>query len=313
MQPQSTIGLRETKWRGKADFHNQSGRCVACGERVGWIGLWVNCALVVLKISVGVTSQSRALLADAFYSIKDMTTASAIIVGLKASRKPRDDKHPYGYGKIEFLSTAFIGLIIIVGSIVLFIISLKGILAGNIRPPLFSAAVAALISMIVKEIMYRKASCAGRHLNSPTIIAHAHHSRADVISSGAVFVGVVGANLGLGFLDPLVAIIEIIHMLIVSVEILQDGLKGLMDESLRPDELDKIHQIVTDLAGVERITQVRTHRVGQKFGIDLEIQVHPERSIADGHNIAEQVRYSLSNRMRHIGDVMVRLAPQEGK
>lgn len=302
MQPHSTIGI-----------HNQSGRCVACGERVGWIGLWGNCALAALKISVGLVSQSRALIADAFYSIKDMTTASAIIVGLKASQKPKDDKHPYGYGKIEFLSTAFIGLVIIVGSIVLFIVSLKGFLSGTAQPPLFVAAVAALISMIVKEIMYHNAICAGKRLNSPTIMAHAHHSRADVISSGAVFVGVIGANLGLRFLDSLIAIIEIIHMVLVSVEILQDGLKGLMDVSVEPDKLDKIRQIVADLAGVEKITQVRAHRVGQKIWIDLEIQVHPERSIADGYNIAEQVRYSLSNRMRHIGDVMVRLASQENE
>lgn len=300
MQPQSTLG-----------FHNQSGRCVACGERVGWIGLWGNLALAALKIAVGLASRSNALIADAFYSIKDVTTASAILVGLKASQKPQDDKHPYGYGKIEFLSTAFIGLLLIVGSIVLFIISLKGFLGGTVQPPLLTAAVAALISMVVKEIMYHRAICAGRQLNSPIIMAHAHHSRADVISSGAVFVGVIGANLGLGFLDSLIAIIEVLHMVVISVEILRDGLKGLMDVSLEPDKLDKIRQVVADLAGVEEVTQVRAHQVGQKISVDLEIQVHPERSIADGYNIAEQVRYSLSNRIRHIGDVKVQIASQE--
>lgn len=293
------------------EVHDQSEQCAACGERVGWIGVWVNLALAVFKIAVGVVSHSRALIADAFYSIKDMTTASAIIVGLKASQRPLDDKHPYGYGKIEFLSTAFIGLIIILGSIVLLIISLKGFVAGSAQPPLLIAAGAALVSMIIKELMYRNALCAGRRLNSPAIMAHAHHSRADVISSGAVFIGVLGANLGLTFLDSLVAIIEIIHMTIISVEILQDGLKGLMDVSLEPDRLDEIREIVTDLPGVERITQVKAHRVGQKIWIHLEIQVHPERSIADGYNIAEQVRHSLLKRMQHTGHVMVRLAPQE--
>lgn len=293
------------------EVHDQSQLCAACGERVGWIGVWVNLALAVFKIAVGVVSHSRALIADAFYSIKDMTTASAIIVGLKASQRPLDDKHPYGYGKIEFLSTAFIGLIIILGSIVLLIISLKGFVAGSAQPPLLIAAGAALVSMIIKELMYRNALCAGRHLNSPAIMAHAHHSRADVISSGAVFIGVLGANLGLTFLDSLVAVIEIIHMTIISVEILQDGLKGLMDVSLEPDRLDEIREIVTDLPGVERITQVKAHRVGQKIWIHLEIQVHPERSIADGYNIAEQVRHSLLKRMQHTGHVMVRLAPQE--
>lgn len=315
MQPHSisqySMGESSTQHQvSSVGVRDQSGRCVACGERVGWIGLWGNCVLAALKIVVGLTSRSKALIADAFYSIKDMTTARAIIVGLKASQKPQDDKHPYGYGKVEFLSTAFIGLAIIVGSVVLFITSVKEFLEGTVRPPLLTAAMAALISMIVKEIIYHNAICAGRRLNSPTIMAHAHHSRADVISSGAVFAGVIGANLGLRFLDSLIAIIEIIHMVVVSVEILQDGLKGLMDVSLESDELDKIHQIVVDLAGVEKVTQVRAHQVGQKIWVDLEIQVHPERSIADGYNIAEQVRYSLLKRMRHVGDVMVRLAPQ---
>lgn len=292
-------------------MNDQSGRCTACGERVAWIGLWGNCALAILKITVGIISQSKALIADSFYSIKDMTTASAIIVGLKASQRPQDDKHPYGYGKVEFLSTAFVGLAIIVGSFVLFIFSVKGFMSGAARPPLLIAAAAALVSMIVKELMYRNAICAGKHLNSPAIMAHARHSRADVISSGAVFVGVVGANLGLTFLDSLVAVIEIIHMVIISVEILQDGLRGLMDVSVEPDKLDKIHGIVTDLPGVEKVTQVKAHRVGQKMWVHLEIHVHPERSITDGYNIAEQVRNSLLKRMSHIGDVMVRLAPQE--
>ena len=292
-------------------MHNQSGRCAACGERVGWVGLWGNCALAILKIAVGLISQSKALIADAFYSIKDMTTASAIIVGLKASQRPQDNKHPYGYGKIEFLSTAFVGLAIIVGSVVLFIISVKGFMDGLSEPPLLIAAAAALISMIVKELMYRNAICAGRRLNSPAIMAHARHSRADVFSSGAVLIGVVGSNLGLTFLDSLVAIIEIIHMVIVSMEILQESLKGLMDVSIESDKLDQIHGIVTDLPGVEKVTQVKAHRVGQKVWIHLEIQVHPDRSITDGYNIAEQVRHSLLKRMRHVGDVMVRLAPQD--
>ncbi|MFC1715162.1 cation diffusion facilitator family transporter [Candidatus Poribacteria bacterium] len=299
--------------QGNIGIHDKSERCTACGERVGWIGLWGNLALAVLKIVVGFISQSRALIADAFYSIKDVTTASAIIVGLKASQKPQDDKHPYGYGKIEFLSTAFIGLTIIIGSVVILIISLRGFLAGTTRPPLLIAAGAALASMIIKELMYRNAVCAGKHLNSPTIMAHAHHSRADVISSGAVFLGVLGENLGIRYLDSLVAIIEIIHMAAVSVEILQDGLKGLMDVSIESEKLDEIRDTVSVLPGVEKITQIRAHRVGQKIWIHLEIQVHPDRSIADGYNIAEQVRHSLMKRIRHIGDVMVRLAPQDGE
>ena len=112
-------------------------------------------------------------------------------------------------------------------------------------------------------------------------MAHAHHSRADVISSGAVFLGVLGANLGLKFLDSLVAIIEIIHMTDVSVEILQDGLKGLMDVSIESDKLDEIRETVTDLPGVERITQIKAHRVGQKIWVHLEIQIFWRQ--ASGH------------------------------
>ncbi len=82
--------------------------CLQCGQRVGWIGVGVNMALVALKVMVGISAGSKACLADALHSSANIVTALAIFLTRKLRDRPADDAHPYGYGKIEFIAAGMV-------------------------------------------------------------------------------------------------------------------------------------------------------------------------------------------------------------
>ena len=149
--------------------------------RVTFVGFVVNLVLSVLKLAAGIVGRSGAMVADAVHSFSDLATDVVVIAFARISAKPRDDGHDYGHGKYETLATIIISLALgIVGA---------GILAGSIRDirivvdggllprPGLVALVAAGVSIVVKEILYRYTVREGRAVDSPSVVANAWHHK----------------------------------------------------------------------------------------------------------------------------------------
>ena len=161
---------------------------------------------------VGVTSGSKALIADALHSAANIITAFAIILSQKVSSRPADNRFHYGYGKVEFIAAGAISLLIILGAIALIMVSIKHLMQGSRTTPHFSALLMALISIGANEMMFRYMHCAGTQLKSQTILASAWANRADCFSSIAVIIGVVGGSLGFRHMDPIAALFAVAIM-----------------------------------------------------------------------------------------------------
>lgn len=289
----------------------RSERCEKCGNLAAWAGIWTNLVMVVLKIIVGITSGSKACIADGLHSASNIVTAFAITLSHKIGKKSANSRYPYGFGKVEFIAAGFISLLIIAVAVALISVSIKHLIKEPSTQPHFSALLMAVISIGANEMLFRFMRCAGTRLKSQTILANAWANRADCFSSFAVIIGVVGARLGFHHLDPIAALFVVAVIIKVSIKILVDSVKALMDSSLNSLYGEEIETIVENIEDVRGICGLKTRHIGQKIWAELDILVDPQCSMLDGHLIADRVKGVLLEKVRDLERVLVHFKPME--
>ncbi len=171
------------------------------GIKVTLIGTASNLILSIIKFVGGIIGNSAAMVADAVHSVSDLLTDVIVLIMLKVGQKPKDEDHPYGHGKAETLGTTVVGFFIISAGIGLAYEAWDIIQSGISRIPEPLAAGAALISIFIKEWLFRYTRSVGEKSNSSLLLANAWHHRSDAISSIAALVGIIGAMLGFPALD----------------------------------------------------------------------------------------------------------------
>jgi cation diffusion facilitator family transporter len=284
--------------------------CEKCGARVAWVGIWTNLVLASLKMIVGVTSGSKALMADGLHSTSNIITASAILVSQKFGRKEANEEFPYGYGKVEFLAAGAITILITTAAIILITVSIRHLLhAPQSSSPRYTAVMMALISIGTNEMLFRYMRCVGTHANSQTIMASAWANRADCFSSLAVIIGVLGSKMGLNHMDPVAALFVVAVIIKVSVGILKNSVKALMDSSANNIYGEEIEAIVEEMEEVKGVSGLKTRLVGHKVWAELDILVDSNCSVQDGQSIALRVKEALLTKIRDLERVLINFSP----
>lgn len=268
--------------------------------KVTIVGSVVNFLLLVFKFVAGILGHSAAMLADAVHSLSDFVTDIIVIVFVRISNKPQDKGHDYGHGKYETLATAIIGLILlIVGFGILWngASSIYSFARGEkLEEPGMVALIAALISIVLKEILYRYTVIKGKKLNSQAVIANGWHHRSDVLSSIGTAVGIGGAIL-LGdhwrVLDPVAAVIVSFFIMKVAVQLLIPCVDELLEKSL-PDEVEKqIEQALLSFPGVSEPHHLRTRRIGSYCAIEVHVRMDGQISLEAAHATATAIENKL--------------------
>lgn len=258
--------------------------------KVTLIGSIVNFLLLVFKFVAGILGHSAAMLADAVHSLSDFVTDIIVIVFVRISNKPQDKGHDYGHGKYETLATAIIGLFLLaVGFGILWngVSSIYAFLKGEqLQEPRMLALIAALVSIVLKEILYRYTVVKGKKLHSQAVIANAWHHRSDVLSSVGTAVGIGGAIL-LGkdwrVLDPIAAVIVSIFIIKAAIELLVPCVDELLEKSL-PDEVEKqIEQVLLSFPGVSEPHHLRTRRIGSYYAMEVHVRMDGRITLEEAH------------------------------
>lgn len=279
--------------------------CIRCGQRVGWVGVGANLALVALKVVVGITSGSRACLADALHSSSNIVTAFAIFISRKMTNRPADEERQYGYGKSEFIAAAIVSIIIIILTISLIAVSLKHIIYEPVPPPHLSALLVAILSIITNEVLFRYFRCVGTELRSQTIIANAWANRADCFSSAAVVIGVIGARLGFHHLDPIAAVFVAAIIIKVSYNCVKESVAGLMDRNVPQETMVTLNKIVKRVEEIQNIRHLRARLLGDKIWVDLGVEVDPKFTVSDCETIADDVRENIFKGIQGVGQILI--------
>ena len=268
--------------------------------KVTIVGSIVNFVLVVLKFVAGILGHSAAMLADAVHSLSDFVTDVIVIVFVRISNKPQDKGHDYGHGKYETLATAIIGILLLfVGFGILWngVSSIYAFIKGEqLGAPGMIALVAALVSIVCKEILYQYTVIKGKSLNSQAVVANAWHHRSDAFSSIGTAVGIGGAIL-LGehwrVLDPIAAVIVSFFIMKVAIQLLIPCVDELLEKSL-PDEVEKdIEQALLSFPGVSEPHHLRTRRIGSYCAIEVHVRMDGGITLEEAHTTATAIEHKL--------------------
>ena len=251
-----------------------AGKCTLCAEKTPAVCLSANIFMFFLKMTIGVISGSLAVVSDALHTGADVLVAFVTMFTMQHSLKPPDKGHPYGHGKIEFISGLFVGIVLLTGASYITVSAVGHLLSYvPVPPPRFIALLAAVTSIAVNELLFRYVRCAAKRVNSSGLEALAWDNRSDAISSIPVFFGILGAIMGFPLLDPLAALFVGIVIGRIGWKVVSKNLGGLMDAPMDSGQIEIIRKLVLGIAGVSEIGYLKTRAMGRKNIIDLEIHV----------------------------------------
>lgn len=267
---------------------------------VGGIG---NFLLLTFKFVAGVAGHSAAMIADAVHSLSDFVTDFIVLFFVRISNKPQDKGHDYGHGKYETLATALIGLLLLgVGAGICWngATAIRSYWKGEqLGQPGMVALVAAVVSIVVKEVLYRYTVSAGRRVKSQAVVANAWHHRSDALSSIGTAVGIGGAVL-LGeewrVLDPIAALVVSLFIIRVAYKLLKPCAEELMDKSLPEEVEQEIERALLAFDGVSRPHNLRTRKIGNYSSVEVHVCMDGRMTVADSHEITR----AMERRIRDI-------------
>lgn len=259
-------------------------------QHITYICVSGNIALTILKIIFGILGRSAALLADGVHSLSDLITDFVLLLGVHFASKPADDDHPYGHGKAETFSSLIIALILFFTVILICVGAVKDIVfsisGGALPEPSVLVLYIAIISIIVKEMMYKYTVKVGNEMKSQAVISNAWHHRTDAFSSIAVVIG-VGAALLLGkkwfILDPITAIFVSIFILKIAYDITKISLAEMLDSAISETDIVKIKEICLGVKGVFNPHDIKTRKIGYRISIDLHIDIAKDTPFIEVH------------------------------
>ncbi len=286
--------------------------------KVTLVGSAANVLLTVFKFVAGIVGHSAAMTADAVHSLSDLLTDAVVLIFVHISGKPEDCGHDYGHGKYETLATTIIGLALAAVAVGIGWKAVEALLfwygGGTLAAPGMLALWAALVSIILKELVYQYTVRRGKDLNSPAVEANAWHHRSDALSSLGTLVGIGGAIL-LGnrwtVLDPLAGLIVAIFILRVAFKLLKQGFDELMEASL-PDEVEKeILAIVTSFPDVRDPHHLRTRRIGSRYAIELHIRMDGQMHLAESHARTCEIEQALKQRFGDRTHITLHVEPMK--
>ncbi|MEN3013825.1 MAG: cation diffusion facilitator family transporter [Endomicrobiia bacterium] len=275
------------------------------------IGLIVNFFLTVGKFLVGILGKSQTLIADALHSLSDEIATIIVYLSLHLSQKPADKNHPYGHGNIEVISAIFVSFLILITGIFLGYSAIHILIHKHYSIPKTITIYAAIISIIVKELLFRYTFLVGKKLNSPVITANAYHHRSDAFSSVGALFAIIATKSGVLAMDAIGSIIISIFIFKMGIDILKENMLIIMDTLPSEKMKTEIDNLIASVNGVENSYSTRIHRVGRHFFIETEIEVDKDLTLEEAHNIAEEVKKILKSFNPQIKEITVHVEPRK--
>ena len=285
-------------------------QCETCGRKATWLSAGQNFVLASLKGLVGYATGSRALLADALHSGADVACALLAAWGTRFGEKPVDKTHPYGYGKVEFVVGIVVGIVLIFAAGEILYGSSKVLFSQlKITPPKLLAVWVALLSVYSNFVISHYTMCAAKELNSPALKSISIDNRSDAYSSIPVVICILGSQLGFPQLDPLAAVFVGLLVFKMGAGLVIENYRGLLDVSVKPEQMEEIRKAISSLPGVKKISYLRTRQIGKKIWVDVEVYVREEKTFKEANVVSREIRSTLMRKMHYIGNVQVSLRP----
>ncbi len=277
------------------------------GKVQGWISVWGNAILFILKFVLGMFSGSIALLADAFHTLSDVITSGIVIFGFHIAKKPADKEHPFGHGRAETIATLTIALLLGFVGFEFLKTGIQRILNPSEIQANWYLVGAVILTILVKEWMAKLAYHLGDIIDSDTLRADALHHRSDSLSSVLVVISLISVRFGYTLVDGLMAIGVAGFMLYSGYSIARNAIDDLLGSPVSNDTIEDIRQMAKSVDKVYNVHDIIVHRYGMHNFISMHIEVDEKLSAFNLHNIADKVEKIVAHKLT--ADVVTHVDP----
>lgn len=270
-----------------------------------------NTSLALIKGLAGILGNSYALVADAIESTTDIFSSLLVLIGLKYAKRPADENHPYGHGKIEPLITFIVVAFLVTSATIIAYESIQNIQTPHKVPKPWTLVVLGVI-ILWKEISYRIVIKRSKETHSSSLKADAWHHRSDAITSIMAFIGIsIAIFFGKGYetADDWAALLASAFILYNSYLIFRPALGEIMDEHLYDDLLNEIRVESVKVEGVIDTEKCFIRKAGMKYHVDLHAIVDGSISVQEGHEIAHRLSDHLREVIPNLGHVLIHIEP----
>ena len=268
--------------------------------------------MAVIKGLAGFFGNSYALIADAIESTTDIFSSLLVLFGLKYAKRPADENHPYGHGKIEPLITFLVVGFLITSATIIAYESIMNILTPHKTPKSWTLLVLGVI-ILWKEISYRVVLKKSIQTNSSSLRADAWHHRSDAITSIMAFIGIsIALIFGKGYetADDWAALAASFFIFYNGYLIFRPALGEIMDEHLYDDLIEEIREVSLTVDGILGTEKCFIRKAGTKYHIDLHAQVNGSISVKEGHDLSHKLKDRLRRDIPNIGHVLIHIEPK---
>jgi len=275
------------------------------GSRITILGALVNLLLAFFKAVAGILGNSSAMVCDAVHSFSDLMSDVLTLLALQMGSLPPDSDHPYGHGRFEPLGSLAIGWLLVVTAV-----SFGGSAVSALRQPSASgpraiALAAAIVSVAVKEMLFRSTKRVADQLSSDVLLANAWHHRSDALSSVVAIVGIGGALMGWRVLDPLCAIGVAVLLGWMGMQIVFEALARLTDTA-DLKAVETIREAAARVDGVLLVSGVRCRWMSASSALaDLSVFCGPETTASSAQRLSSLVRAAVMDSMPEVTEVLV--------
>jgi cation diffusion facilitator family transporter len=278
-----------------------------------YFSIFSNAGLALIKFFAGIFGNSYALIADAIESSTDIFASVLVYLGLKYARRPADENHPYGHGKIEPLITFVVVAFLVISATLIAYQSILNIQSPQKMPRPWTLWVLAGI-ILWKELSFQVVIRQSRETNSSALKADAWHHRSDAITSVTAFVGIsIALIFGEGYevADDWAALLASGFILYNSYLIFRPALGEVMDENVYDDVIAEIRIKAAEVNGVVDTEKCFVRKSGMRYLVDLHVIVDATISVKEGHDIAHTVKDHLLVQVPNLAQVLIHIEPDE--
>ena len=279
-------------------------------NRLTAVGILGNIILAIFKFMAGILGNSSAMMSDAVHSLSDIGATAIAYIGARIGQKETDHNHPYGHERLECVATTIVGAILFITGLLIGIEGINKIISGNYSTqPEAIALVAAVVSIVTKELMYHYTMHYAKIMESDAFKADAWHHRSDALSSIAALIGIGLAMMGFPIMDPIASIVICLFIIKLSLDIIRDAFDKMVDTACDDCVVEEITNVVNDTDGVRCVDCLNTRKFGNKIYVDVEISVECDLTVEQGHEIAENVHLRVEEAFPAVKHVMVHVNP----
>ena len=283
-------------------------------NKVSFITIVQNVLLSVFKLFAGIFAHSNAMISDAIHSASDVFSTIIVIIGVKLASKKSDKEHPYGHERLECVAAIVLSIVLLYTGIKIGSQAVKDIIGGNyqnLQKPGMLALVAAVVSIVTKEIMYWYTRHYAKKIDSSALMADAWHHRSDALSSVGALVGIGGAMMGFPVMDSIASIVIFVFIAKAAYDIFKDAMDKMVDHSCDDETEKEMRDFVLAQKEVLSVDLLHTRIFGNKIYVDVEIGVNGSYTLRQAHEIAEEVHEGIEKKFPKVKHVMVHVNPED--